>query len=229
MADIRFAPNVIDDFERPDENPILPPWYATPSWELPIELDNGGVGSPSFDPNYQAQSSWMGGYMSGPRMEVWAIAAGDAPLHDGYYFGLHNADGGGYYVRNANSVGGPDAIEIWIRSPDGSRTMLASAPGVLPTGLFTGYAPDYCLIQVIDNTISVYVSQDAGATWTFYVSAFDTTYCNADDEMYPSLGGQGGGPGWSAFGAGPIVKRASQIFRHVYNDGLPKGVGRVQE
>lgn len=214
MADIRYTTVIIDSFNRADEPyppGLLPPWEWTPVWDLPCFLENNGIGSPSFNPNDQAMSSWRGMPMGGD-CEAWGIASGDAPLHDAYYYGLFRADGSGYYVRDAHNVL-DQPWQLIRRDPGGGGSLLDQSAGDF---LLTGYAPDYAIIQTVGSLVQAGYSQDAGANWTIMVSANDTTY---RDDLYMSFGGQGGGPGWDAVGGGPFIRRRSQIFRHVYNDG----------
>lgn len=214
MADIRYVTTVIDDLARADElypPGILPPWYHTPAWDLPVELDGGLLDSPSFDPNNQAMSSWRGGEMRGDRQEGWAQAVADAPLHDAWYWGLLDADGNGYYVRNPHNVLDEPWILIRLDGGGTSGTTLDDSGGI--DFLLTGFAPDIAIIQIDGSTVQAGYSQDGGANWTILVSATDTTY---REGLYISFGMQGGGPNWESIGGGPFIRR-SQIYRRLRN------------
>lgn len=207
MADIRYSTQIIDDFNRADEPyppGILPPWYHTLGWDLPVHLDGTTIGSPDNDPNNQAMSSWQATWLRGD-CETWGISFANANLFDGFHWGLIRADGAGYYIRNANSVGAQRWQIIRLDGPNNGTQLSQSAADLLLAG------GTYGLIQLQGTTVATYWSGDAGANWTLMTSAVDNTY---RDFLYPAFGAQGGAPGWTAVGAGPIIRK-SQIYRRL--------------
>ncbi len=218
MPDIRQTPE-IDNFVRAggvDENPIQPPWFRSGSGlstdqvvDMLLETNgiDGSIGSVSNDPNDQGACYYEPIKMFG-RQEMWAVSFANANLHDGYEWGIlsEGAAPFGYFVHCGNSVGDPDAWNLW-RYDYGTRTLLDQSP----TGLPGGY--QIVMIRLTNSAVECWFNADGtGLNWTLEMIVGDVTYRNG---LHIHLGARGGAPGWYGVGGGII--RRTQIYRYVSN------------
>jgi hypothetical protein len=165
---------VLDDFNRPNENPLSwgGRWAPTDTgpW-TPLQLlsnkathQAGSLSSDShwtaqaFDGNAEAWGYATGGGASGI---AWAVGllreVGNSGAADGYRFRIEVSTGGGTYTLRRFNDG------VTPQQP------LASQSGA-PTG-----NPGYLLIRRNGSNVEGWRSAD-GTTWTLAVSATDTAY-----------------------------------------------------
>lgn len=210
MADIRQYPgNILDDFNRPTEDPALPPWRRDFGDWVDCKVLGGGFWGTQV-PTVGSFMYWDNGtgpLPTAPLIECWAKAGAYTPaLADGHRLGLitKGAAPNGYVVLAQFQVFG----EVWIlrRYDGGGITSLASQESLALGG------NRWCVMWLTPTSVEVYMSttSDPEGSWTLKVSAADATY---RDDLYPALGHTGIDTDWRLFGAGPV--RRTQIYRWV--------------
>lgn len=208
MADIRYTPQR-DDFQRPNENPINPPWLRNWGSGVNCQLLSNSLKSTVGNPASSGQDFWSTMSFTGDDIEAWGIFTGTLPQAESNRFGLCDSAVGmnGYICRAQNPVG-PDN---WVirKYTNGVATGIASQNAPLPSG------GSICLMQLTATHVRVYHSTDGGLNFTLIVSAADTTYRS---NLYLHFGGNGRGGGWTGVGGGvPSVRRHPQIYRWIFN------------
>jgi hypothetical protein len=214
MADIRYTTAVLDNFNRPNEDPVLPPWKTDVGQTMKIQ------GNQFWGKSFPTQANiayWSTESFDGD-MECWGkIGFPGPPIGSGWRLGLCVAgpDFMGYEVLMHNGVG-PDGWTIRRYNPGaGSFTNLASALTSLPS------TNHLVLMQLVGTAINCYVSTDNGANWTLKVSANENTYRT---NLYGFLGTTGTEISWNDFGGGipRELRHRPQMYRWI--PGQPTNV-----
>ena len=215
MADIRQSTTVLDDFNRADETPLSGGGNWLEGWGGPLGIDNFTVSRTEV---IAFSSYWVPLEMDGDDAEAWATALGGNASSNTWRLGIMRDNGGatftdGYFFSMPiTSGGGQTRLE---RIDNTVATILDSNTANPPTG--GGWIG---LIRRNGNDVEGWASTDAGANWTLYVSATDTTYTTG---FHGLLALQGDEVEWDDFGAGPTVtRRLPQIYRII------RGFGQIQ-
>jgi len=194
MADIRET-GTIDDFERPDEEPIQPPWFPVPG--RTVAALYGGNFSPILAlPSDNILCYYANAVVSGDHCEMWGIKAGSAAIANGWRFGfatvasIARGSYDGYQAVPHNQLG----AHIWYlrRIQDGVATQL-DAPGV-------DLGDQWAMMRRNGTNIEVWHSADS-VTWFKSTDVADVLF---PGPYYPTLGMTGTETGWTEFGAGVL-------------------------
>lgn len=205
MADVRYTTAIIDDFNRPDENPIQLPWKRDWASRIDMELNNNAVGSPNPSPSSGASAYWSTQNFSGDDIEAWSTTAGNANIQDSFQIGLWTSGTpSGYELHIPNPVGA-DTWQLW-RYVAGVTNQLASVLHAAPA---VG-----TMVRINTNAthLQAWESLDAGANWTLIVQVATTQFRS---NLYIMLGARGGGPGWDNVGGGVPTTFMGQYYRRV--------------
>lgn len=202
MADIRTT-GVYDDFQRPNETPIAPPWlyagFSATTVNLVSQRFQGGPG----DTQYIYQGEGSGPFdVSQEDIEVWGKPGPGADLTEALRIGWFTTGGAGIMLIIINGLG----PVVWnIRSYPGAVTV-QSVEHPFPLG-----SPnDIVLMQAFGGVLNTYVSHDDGAN---FIGPINTIGVSGSG-LYPMLGtssDDGGNPSWIAFGG--LEEDMPQIYR----------------
>lgn len=212
MADLRTT-GLIDDFERPDENPIEPPWYLLRTSEIQgggVRLEGGVLRGNNFPPT-NCSAAYRAKVFGGPSgdIEVWALHGGSPALSDASRIGFYtyatvdDDNPSGYEMIFGEGVGG-NYYEIRRHYP-GGFTNEGTAYDVSIGGLY--------LFRKQDAYVNGWRSGDGGANWSLMVDYTDPS--PFEGPWYFFLGTTGVETGWGSLGGGAITR--SQIYRYVSN------------
>lgn len=196
MPDIRRT-GLIDDFERPDENPIQLPWLDASNSVSAGQLRVGnyqGVGAGG------CRAFWTPRSFSGD-VECWAMAVGSPGLGFGWRLGLmFNPDPSlptnGYEVLPHNN--GPLNWALRTIVNGGTAAQWTASQVDVGTGMSQG---DLLLIRTRGTQVQVFHSGDDGDNWIPIFDVTDQTYRSG---LYLAVGTTGNETGWSAVGGGVL-------------------------
>lgn len=208
MSDIRQNPIFIDDFNRPDENPLAGGWARLDTARQPMRLISHHARHTSGSSSY---SYWPALVLDNDDAESWGYGTGGNASGNGWRVGLARQAGGGpsvadgyIFLFNISTGGGSTLLQ---RITNMGFTTIASSSSSPSTG-----NPGYMLCRRNGNAVEGWGSLD-GVTWTKYVSANDTTYMTG---LSPFLGLSGNLVGWVSFGGGKLLSTFTpQIYRKV--------------
>lgn len=203
MPDIRQTA-MLDDFERPDETPVQPPWFQVPGAGANMNLASGVLTGALNPPNDTSS------YLEFPTafrgsVEMWAKSTGEAPLTEGYRFGMLTvaslAVGSreGYICVPHNNVG-TDTWQLRKYTGLASFTEIHSVNLGPPNGA-------YVLMRRDGDLVETYVSADT-TSWTLVNQVADTTYLGP---FFFVLGTTGTNEGWDAMGGG--LRNRQHMYR----------------
>jgi len=233
MADIRQAPAVLDDMQRPDEYPLSHggDWSPNASDTLnfsPMKLKGFKATHPKWSsgdtpitgPERFASSWWTESFSTSitGMVEVWAVPSGGNASGVAWSLGLFQNPGGpntldGYFWRQEVTTGG-GGTHIY-KYTNGTRVVLSAGSSAGTAG----FPSRIWLFRIFSSGLmQAYSSNDFGANWTLRTTANDLTYqgtfylaIGVTDNSFSQL------PGWSSFGGGVDVERRTRIIRWVSN------------
>lgn len=215
MPDIRQS-HQLDDFNRPNEHPILPPWLQLDTggtWSN-NHLHSGAISHPSEGGTPVSWSYWSPEIMTGD-FEVWGYPTGGeaGAAGTGWRLGFWRVStaGGastasGYLVLWFTALG--DACIIRRYSNPTTFVNIAS------NGDSHGGVQ---LFRKTGSLLEAFTSFDNGANWTLNLAVNDPTYAN--DVFYLGVGVEDPtfvGTGWNAIGGGSKAVKP-QIYRILGN------------
>lgn len=197
MADIRTTP-LLDDFQRPPENPVQPPWHQSPFSNFSMELTGDpalkGIGLPPNENAAYLETPF--GPVGDP--EMWAKAFGDAPVTEGWRFGMFTIESvavgerRGYICLPHNNVG----TDTWsLRKYTGFTFVQIHSVNAAPLGLDV-----LALMRIKNGLIETWRSDDDGANWTLHNQVADPG--DYVGPWYFVLGSSGHNEGWTEIGGG---------------------------
>jgi hypothetical protein len=203
MPDIRAHPEFLDDFQRPDEDPIEPPWIQTPGATSTAThfLENGRMESHG-DGQYRYTGAGGGPFdASTASIEVWGLAGPGIDLTEAWRIGFLTSDCSGYMCLINNNIGD----NVWqIRSYSGGNFT------VINEAYFEEF-PGYVLVRIGEGVLESYYSADA-QTWILINSAA----LGITSGLYLMLGvssDDSGNPSWEGFGGGIIERWLPSFLR----------------
>ena len=202
MPDIRRA-GLVDDFERPDENPAAFPWTHGGFNPGNMRIESG-----VFKPD-NTDCTW---YYDDPTKvfnadcEIWGMTHDVADLTEAWRIGLLDDSGNGYLVVVIAGIGTGN----WqLREYTGGTFVQID----LQSEQFIPHAGNMIMMRIVDDHVETwYGLEPTFDSWTKVNDVVDTTWRN---NLRPWLGASsddGTGPNWEEFGAGQL-RKLPQIYR----------------
>lgn len=213
MADIRQSTTVIDDFERPNENPILHtvahPWVNAYYSSSDVQIKDGVLKGADIG-NSPCHAAYDGFSMSGTEFETWGMPTPPSySFPEGTRQGCMDSGGHGYLILHTGGFG------LILRRYTGGGAFTAIEGSI--TAGDEQKTPHGCLqlFKLIDTGFEVWRMSSDGdfANWTLTCRSNDTTYRN---NLYMVYGSTGNEDGWDYIGGG-IEDWIPQIYRRPYD------------
>lgn len=199
MPDIRRT-GQLDDFDRPNEDPIVdPPWGRTSTARETMALVGGcAVHRPTHGflggESYYSLGSWSGD------VEAWGHKTGGGGGAGGLFWSISlwetagGASATGYRFRREESSGSAYSL---YKGTLGSMSLLTSVAGPNYTHL---------LIRTQGGNVETWGSNNPGVTWSPIVSVADSTYrTNLKIGIGAGDNGNGQITEWTGVGGGPAI------------------------